>query len=93
MNDGSAPPQFYVPVSSDPGQWQLTPSCPAAGGILLQWRNVTPFAVLSSSQFRSDPPPALTGPQYAKSYNEVKTGGGLQQHRAPAASVRRGDVL
>ena len=58
VNDGSAPPQFYVPVSSDPGQWQLTPSCPAAGGILLQWRNVTPFAVLSSRQFRSDPPPA-----------------------------------
>jgi hypothetical protein len=83
VNDGSAPPQFYVPVSSDPGQWQLTPSCPAAGGILLQWRNVTPFAVLSSSQFRSDPPPALTGPQYAKSYNEVKLVGDFNSTARP----------
>jgi hypothetical protein len=72
INDGSSPPQFYAPVSSDPGQWQPTPSCPAQGGILLQWRNVTPFAVESSSQFRADPPPELTSGRYATSYNEVK---------------------
>jgi hypothetical protein len=72
MNDSSTPPQFYTPLSSDPGQWQPTPGCPAAGGVLLQWRNVTPFAVKSSSQFRSDPPPALDSVRYAKSYDEVK---------------------
>ena len=33
LNDGSAPPQFSVPASTDPGVWQLTPSCPAGGGI------------------------------------------------------------
>ena len=81
--DGSAPPQFYTPASSDPGQWQPTPACPAAGGILLQWRNVTPFAVQSSSQFRSDPPPSLSGPQYATSYNEVKLVGDLNSTARP----------
>jgi hypothetical protein len=82
-NDGSTPPQFYLPTSSDPGQWQLTPSCSAAGGILLQWRNVTPFGVKSSSQFRSDPPPALTSVLYAKSYNEVKDVGSVNSTLRP----------
>ena len=82
-NDGAAPPQFYLPVSSDPGQWQLTPSCSAAGGILLQWLNVTPFAVHSSSQFRSDPPPALTSVRYAKSYNEVQQVGDINSAARP----------
>lgn len=71
-NDGSTPPQFYLPMSSDPGQWELTPSCPPAGGIFLHWRNVTPFGIKSSQQFRSEPPPALTSHRYARSYNEVK---------------------
>src|SRR5580704_7452798 len=31
-DDGSAPPEFYVPPSFNPGEWQVTPSCPAAGG-------------------------------------------------------------
>lgn len=83
MNDGSAPPQFYLPVSSDIGQWQPTPSCLAAGGILFQWQNVTPFALLSSSQFRSDPPPDLTSIRYAKSYNEVKTVGDINSTVRP----------
>ena len=83
VNDGSAPPQFYLPTSSDPGQWQLTPSCSAAGGILLHWRNVTPFGIESSSQFRSDPPPALTSGLYTKSYNEVKAVGGIDSTLRP----------
>ena len=37
-DDGSAPPEFYLPTSANPGEWQLTPSCPPAGGVLLQWR-------------------------------------------------------
>src|SRR5215831_16617840 len=55
--DGSAPPAFYLPASSDPGRWQLTPSCSPAGGAFLHWRNVTPFGIQRSDQFRSDPPP------------------------------------
>ena len=36
--DGSAPPEFYSPTSSAPGEWQPTPSCPPTGGAFLQWR-------------------------------------------------------
>ena len=59
-NDGSAPPQWYKPTSSAPGEWQPTPSCPPAGGILLQWGKLRPFAIKSTDQFRSGPTPALT---------------------------------
>jgi len=78
LNDGSSPAQFYQPASTDPGQWQLTPSCPAAGGINFQWQNMTPFGVPSApgsrawiAQFAPGPPPALTSERYAQSYNEV----------------------
>ncbi len=83
IGDGAAPPQFFTPASSDPGQWQPTASCPAAGGILFQWQNVTPFAVQSSSQFRADPPPALTSHRYTKSYDEVKRVGDLMSTARP----------
>jgi len=82
-SDGSAPPQFYTPPSANPGEWQATPGCPPAGGILLQWRNVTPFAIQSSQQFRSDPPPALTSNEYANDYNEVKEVGELTSTERP----------
>lgn len=81
--DGSGTPEFYMPTSSDPGQWQLTPSCPPAGGILLHWRNVTPFGIQSSNQFRSEPPPALTSKKYAFDYNEVKTVGDINSIERP----------
>jgi hypothetical protein len=74
-SDGSAPPQFFLPSSAAPGEWQLTPSCAAAGGILLHWRNVTPFGIPTSDAFRSDPPPTLTSSEYEKDYAEVKAVG------------------
>ena len=82
-NDGSAPPEFYVPASSAPGEWQLTPSCPPAGGILLQWRNLRPFAIERTDQFRAAPPPALTSKRYARDYNEVKRVGGVDSSFRP----------
>src|SRR5882762_2485363 len=79
LNDGSSPLQFYLPASTDPGVWQLTPSCPAGGGIFFQWQNVTPFGVRSVpgsqawiAQFAPGPPPALASKRYARDYNEVK---------------------
>jgi hypothetical protein len=71
-NDGAGPPQFYLPASPDPGEWQLTPSCPAAGGVLAHWGHVTPFGIKSAEQFRSAPPPALGSRVYARDYNEVR---------------------
>jgi len=89
--DGSAPAEFYLPASADVGQWQTTPGCPAAGGILLQWRNLRPFAIESTDQFRAPPPPSLTSLRYARDYNEVKRVGRVDspfrpQDRADVAS-------
>ena len=90
VGDGSSPPLFYAPTSSDPGAWQLTPSCPAAGGTSFQWQNITPFGIPSDpgsqtwlAQFLPGPPPALTSNRYAKDYNEVKTVGSLNSTERP----------
>lgn len=85
--DGSGPAQFFAPTSSDPGAWQPTPSCPAAGGILFHWQNVTPFGVESNSQFRAAPPPALSSPEYARDYDEVMRVGGAGSTERPADRV------
>jgi PAP2 superfamily len=84
LNDGSSPPQFYLPTSIDPGVWQLTPSCPAGGGIFFQWQNVTPFGVPSVpgsqawiARFAPGAPPALTSKRYTRDYNEVKRVGNV----------------
>jgi len=87
--DGSSPPQFYLPTTSDPGEWQTTPTCPAAGGILFHWQNVTPFGVRSNDQFRAAPPPALSSPEYARAYDEVLTVGGFESLERP---VDRSDI-
>src|SRR5262249_46561494 len=57
--------------------------CSPAGGIFLHWRNVTPFGIESSDQFRSNPPPALTSNKYSKDYNEVKEVGELNSTARP----------
>jgi hypothetical protein len=84
LNDGSSPPQFYLPASADPGVWRLTPSCPAAGGVGFQWQNISPFGVPSApgshawiTRFAPGPPPALTSTRYAKDYNELKRVGSV----------------
>jgi hypothetical protein len=83
-SDGaSAAAQFYMPPSANPGEWQTTPACPPAGGILLHWRDVTPFGIRSSDQFRSAPPPPLTSSKYTKDYNEVKDVGALTSTARP----------
>ena len=90
-NDGSAPPAFYVPESSDVGVWQTTPSCPPSGGLFYHWQNVTPFGVPSAAgsqdwlaPFILPPPPAPTSSRYAKDYKEVKSVGSLNSTTRPA---------
>jgi hypothetical protein len=89
--DGSSPPAFYQPTSTDPGDWQTTPTCPAAGGILFHWQQVRPFGVESTSQFRSDPPPSLTSREYTKDYAELLRVGASDSTARPAdrAAVAR----
>ena len=86
-NDGSSPPDFYLPSTSEPGKWQPTPGCPATGGVFFQWRAMTPFALRSGDQFRLPPPPLISSARYARDYNEVKEVGGLNStNRSPDRS-------
>jgi len=91
LGDGASPPAFYVPESSEPGVWQTTPTCPAAGGVNYHWQNVKPFGTFESASsnqtwfesFMPEPPPALTSTHYAKDYNEVKTVGSRDSTARP----------
>jgi PAP2 superfamily len=58
-----------------PGQYRQTPPANAPP-IVPQWGTVTPFALRSASQYRTDPPPDLISERYAYESNEVKLIGG-----------------
>jgi hypothetical protein len=73
--DGSTPPAFHVPSSVAPGEWQPTPGCPPAGGILAHWGRVTPFGIPSAEQFDSAPPPPLSSRRYTRAFTEVRAVG------------------
>ena len=79
----------YTP-STAPGRWRPHPNpdppnppikdpklAPGlAASMLPGWGNVTPFTLLSSSQFWLPGPPALNSAAYARDFNEVKNIGG-----------------
>jgi len=72
-NDGSSNVIPFTPGTT-PGVWRPTVSF---GGLVLpalspQWGMVTPFALLTGSQFRPPAPPALNTPQYAAEVNQVQ---------------------
>jgi hypothetical protein len=88
-DDGVTRDAPYTP-GMGPGKWRphpnpVPPNPPianpdAARGYLPTvapgWGNVTPFTLLSASQFWLPGPPALTSATYARDYNEVKNVGG-----------------
>ena len=88
-DDGAARDVPYTPAMG-PGKWRPHPNpVPAnppianldvARGYLPSanpgWVNVTPFTLLSASQFWLPGPPALTSETYARDFNEVKNVGG-----------------
>jgi hypothetical protein len=58
------------------GVWRPTP--PANQAMQAPWLgSVTPFVMTRPSQFRADPPPAISSRQYARDYTEVKSVGAL----------------
>ena len=60
----------YTP-GSQPGDWIPTP--PAFRSALDPgWGAVQPFFLREGSQFRPEPPPALTSPRYTRDFNEIK---------------------
>jgi hypothetical protein len=90
-NDGSSPPQFYTPppLPAPAGEWEPTPSCPPQGGTLLQWRDLRPFVIENTDQFRSAPPPSLTSERYERDYDEVMRVGSID---SPYRRQDRADV-
>src|SRR6266478_6938625 len=88
-DDGATRDVPYTPAMG-PGKWRPHPNPvpanpPIANADLARgylpssnagWVNVTPFTLLSASQFWLPGPPALTSETYARDYNEVKNVGG-----------------
>lgn len=73
IHDGVIPTVTYTP-GTGPGVWQPTP--PAfAPALLPGFAQLTPLTLPSASQFRPDPPPALSSERFADDYNEVKVYG------------------
>ena len=73
--DGFSPNTFFVPSTTEAGDWQLTVGCPAGGGQFYQWQNIPPFGIEQASDFLLPAPPSVTSSQYAKDYLEVQTVG------------------
>ncbi|MDQ3042461.1 MAG: vanadium-dependent haloperoxidase [Acidobacteriota bacterium] len=69
-NDGwnVTPPPYVLPLT--PGNWQ--PVAPATAAGFTQYPGVTPFAIISNTQFAPAAPPTLTSDIYTRDFNEVK---------------------
>ena len=76
QNDGAFQnPIGDAAVSTVPGVYNTVPPFTFVFGEF--WKTMQPFSLESVSQFRSDPPPALTSMEYAKDLNDIKEVGGL----------------
>ena len=71
-NDGSsaAPPAFVA--GTEPGDYRPTPPN-FPDPVFTGWSQVRPFVLKSASEFRPDPPPAVTSAAYADALNQVKS--------------------
>ena len=88
-DDGATRDAPYTP-GMGPGKWRphpnpVPPNPPIGNPDVARgytpsaipgWANLTPFTLLSASQFWLPGPPALTSPTYARDFNEVKGLGG-----------------
>jgi hypothetical protein len=79
-DDGSDHPEPRVGVdhltSDQPGRWRQDPISRHPLALGARWSEVRPFVLSSASQFRVPAPPALTSPEYALAFDEVKVLGG-----------------
>ena len=69
-NDGWSvtPPPYVLPTT--PGNWQ--PIAPSTAAAFTHFPGVTPFALISNTQFLPNPPPTMTSAEYTRDFNEVK---------------------
>jgi PAP2 superfamily len=101
-DDGAAKDAPYTPGTGT-GKWRPHPNpdppnppiankelAPGyAPSILPGWGSVTPFTLLSASQFWLPGPPALTSEAYARDYNEIKRVGG---HKSEARTPEQTEI-
>jgi hypothetical protein len=83
-NDGADAPDSYRPKTK-PGVYVGT-----APLVSSNWPKLKPFALTSQSQFRPEPPIALTSEQWAADYNEIKDLGGKDSTKRSAQQTEDG---
>jgi hypothetical protein len=78
----------FTPGPLSAGVWTFAPP-PSLQTAQTPWVAVMrPFMLMSPSQFRADPPPALKSRQWAREYNEVKAYGAVDSTvRTPAQTA------
>jgi len=82
--DGADAPDSYRPRTT-PGRY--TGTAPMVASV---YGSVTPFVMTSPSQFRPGPPIALTSPEWAENYNEIKEIGGKNSTKRTAMQTETG---
>ncbi len=73
------------PMGDEPGEW--VPVAPLSNNVFGQFATVKPLTMKSPGQFRSEGPPALTSPEYAAEFNEVKALGAQSGSSRTAAQT------
>lgn len=76
--DGVAAAKVYPPIVR-PGVYAST-----AFPVGYDWREVKPWSMKQPSQFRPEPPPALTSALWARDYNEIKELGARSSQKRTA---------
>lgn len=69
--DGSANPPPALPAGTAPGEYRPTPPG-LARAAFTHWAGVTPFVLEDAAQFRPEPPPDVTSPEYIAAITEVR---------------------
>jgi hypothetical protein len=80
----NAPQSHTFPANPQPGDWILPTNTTLTTANTPQWANVKPFALTSPSQFRAEPPPALTSAQFETAF---KTSESYGYHLNPSGST------
>ena len=78
--DGSQIPEPRVNIdfipSNEAGHWRQDPISQHPLALGAYWGQVTPFVLVSASQYRVPPPPPMDSPEYTAAFNEAKRLGG-----------------
>lgn len=74
------------------GWWRQDPISLSPVALGAHWGAVRPFVLASAADFRVPPPPAMTSPEYAAAYAEVRALGGDGVHSLTLRTQQQTDV-